>query len=59
MQIKHIFSFSYFGILFLAYSISFAQSYPNWWDSKNVIDPQLPSNDYGVANQGQTKWFAL
>jgi len=31
---------------------------PLWWGDREVLDPDLPANDYAVANQGQLKWVA-
>ncbi len=45
------------GIYFLILADSFAPTYPAWWDSKEILSDATPNN-YGIANQGQAKWFA-
>ncbi|MCX7590569.1 MAG: hypothetical protein N2255_02965 [Kiritimatiellae bacterium] len=37
--------------------VTMADSYPNWWRTRNVVTDEKP-NDFAAANQGQLKWIA-
>jgi len=46
------------AFLILHSSFLFAQA-PAWWQTRGVIDTNLPANDYAPVTQGQIKWMAL
>ncbi len=40
-------------------ALSTVADYPSWWTARNVVITDAPvTNDFGVVNLGQLKWFA-